>query len=239
MREQWNAIETDDGKKLRPSASQLIRAAIVGTGYIADFHARAIRSMRGVELVSVCDANVKIAQAFADTWGVPTAFHSVEHMLRAQNIHALHVLTPPDTHHSLAKIALGFGSHVFLEKPMCISLEEADELIALADRVRLYLAVNHNFLHSDAYISLRNVIHSGKVGPLDHVTLNYFFELEQFGPDLSTPGCSVNRVTSSSKRPPTLFQRYWILLVHPARSQPSRIARSICLAGVIYIAAGE
>jgi predicted dehydrogenase len=48
-----------------------IRAAIVGAGYIADFHARAIKAAHGVELAAVCDVNSTAVEAFAKSWGVP------------------------------------------------------------------------------------------------------------------------------------------------------------------------
>ena len=184
--ERSSELQTRLGTKVksRCSETKLIRAAIVGTGYIADFHARAIRNTRGVELVGVCDANLNSAQAFVDTWHVPLAFNSIEKMLREQNVHVLHVLTPPNSHHSLAKNALGSGTHVFLEKPMCLSSEEADELLTLAHQKGLHVGVNHNFLFSSAYLRLRDVVHLGRLGPLDHVILNHFFELEQvrYGP---------------------------------------------------------
>src|SRR4029077_11020963 len=98
--------------------SRQIRAAIVGTGYIADFHARAIRAAKNVELVSICDQNVKIAQSFADTWGVPRVFGSIEAMLESEQLDAVHILVPPDLHFNLSKLALQSGAHVFVEKPM-------------------------------------------------------------------------------------------------------------------------
>ena len=160
------------------------RVAIVGTGYIASFHARAIRGVKDVELASVCDTNFGGAQAFASNWGVPEAFGSLDAMLRNQRLDAVHVLAPPDQHHALASVALRSGAHVFLEKPMCTSVAEADNLLLTArDRV-LKIGVNHNFLYSAAYERLRKIVHSGAIGPLDHVTFNYFFELPQirFGP---------------------------------------------------------
>ena len=51
-----------------------IKVAIAGTGYIASFHARAIRGLKDVELVGVCDTSLSSAQAFASNWGVPEAF---------------------------------------------------------------------------------------------------------------------------------------------------------------------
>jgi predicted dehydrogenase/nucleoside-diphosphate-sugar epimerase len=166
------------------TTSQPLRAAIVGTGYIAEFHAHAIRAMQGVELVSVCDANLGIAQSFAAKQGVPAAFDSLESMLKAQRLDAVHILVPPDRHYSLAKTALQSGVNVFLEKPMCTSVDEADELLSVARDKGLRIGVNHNMLYSGAYRQLREVVHSAALGPLDHVSFNHFAELGQirFGP---------------------------------------------------------
>jgi predicted dehydrogenase len=103
-------------------------------------------------------------------------------MLRDLSLDCVHVLVPPDGHYSLAKAALQSGVHVFLEKPMWTY--EADELLALARGNGLRLGVNHNFLYADAYQHLREVVRSRVLGPLDHVSINHFFELGQirFGP---------------------------------------------------------
>ena len=160
-----------------------IRAAIVGTGYIADFHARGIQNADGVELVAVCDANATVAKAFASGFGVP-AFSSLETMLAEQRIDALHVLTPPDLHFPLAKKALEAGVHVLLEKPMCVSAKETKALLDIATVRGLKVGVNHSMLYEGAFQRLRDHVRSGDLGPLDHVTFNYFTELAfiRFGP---------------------------------------------------------
>ena len=159
--------------------ARLIRAAIVGTGYIAEFHARAIQPLEDVGLVGVCDPNLKSAESFARSWAVPRAFDSLKSMLANQKIDCVHLLAPPDHHFSLAKLALDSGVHVLLEKPMCTSVAEANELIGIARERGLYLGVSHNFLFSSAYERLREVIKSGALGPIDHLTFNHFFELAQ------------------------------------------------------------
>jgi predicted dehydrogenase/nucleoside-diphosphate-sugar epimerase len=163
----------------RPTSqpTKATRAAIVGTGYIAEFHARAIQTLPDVELVSVCDANLPRARSFAREWAVPTAFDSIHSMLAEQRIDVAHVLTPPDRHHSLAKSILQAGGNVFLEKPMCTSVREADELLEIADARKLSIGVNHNFLFSGAYKLLREAVRSGRLGSLDYVCFNYLFEL--------------------------------------------------------------
>lgn len=166
------------------SAAASTRTAIVGTGYIAEFHARAIREAEGVELAATCDANGARAQAFAEAWNIPLAFDSLGKMLQETHIDCVHILTPPDLHFSLARTALEAGVHVFLEKPMCTSTAEADELVALAADRNLYLGVSHNFLFSAAFEQLRKAVHSKELGPIDHIIFNHFYELGQirFGP---------------------------------------------------------
>ena len=160
-----------------------VRAAIVGTGYIADFHAQGIRDSKNVDLVAVCDANITVAQSFAANWAVP-AYDSLEKMLAEQRIDVVHVLVPPDVHHRLAKIALEAGSNVFLEKPMCASAEEARDLLAIATAKRLTVGVNHSMLFEGAFRRLRDYLRAGDLGPLDYLTFNYFNELAfiRFGP---------------------------------------------------------
>jgi predicted dehydrogenase/nucleoside-diphosphate-sugar epimerase len=159
------------------SATPVTRAAIVGTGYIAEFHARAIRAFPGVDLVGVCDPNLQRARSFAAEWEVPITFDSLDSMIADQRVDVAHVLTPPDRHHSLAKSILQAGINVFLEKPMCLSVREADELLEIADARRLLVGVNHNFLFSGAYKLLRDAVRSGTLGLLDYISFNYLYEL--------------------------------------------------------------
>lgn len=165
--------------KTTKRTGHLIRAAIVGTGYIADFHARAIRQISGIEIVAACDPNLDRAQAFAATWNIPHAFASLEEMHGMATVDCIHILTPPDTHFGLAKTTLQSGSHVFLEKPMCPSHAEAQELVELAAKKNLHLGVSHNFLFTNAFERLREIVRANTLGPIDQITFNHLFELAQ------------------------------------------------------------
>ena len=120
-------------------------------------------------------------------------------MLAKETLDCVHILVPPDHHHPLAKTALQSGVSVFLEKPMCTSVDEASELLALARENRVRLGVNHNFLFSDAFGRLRQAVHSGALGPIDYVSLRWFSELGRSAPARSTLGCSVLLETLCSK----------------------------------------
>ena len=160
-------------------SSKPIRAAIVGTGYISEFHARAIHATSGVDLVSVCDTNLHAAKSFATAWNVSSAYDSLEVMLSEQRLDCVHILVPPELHHGLARSCLQSGAHVFLEKPMIITVDEAHELLELARGKHLYVGVNHNMMFMAAYQRLRDTAHSGMLGPIDNIAINWFSELAQ------------------------------------------------------------
>lgn len=153
-----------------------IRSAIVGTGFIADFHARGIDYFPGANLVAVCDSNLAVAEAFAAGKDAKS-YSSIDEMLGDEQIDAVHILTPPDLHHQLAKKALQAGSHVFVEKPMCVSTEETADLVRIAREAGVSIGVNHNMLFSPAYERLRKHIRDGDLGPIDYVNLTHLSEL--------------------------------------------------------------
>jgi nucleoside-diphosphate-sugar epimerase/predicted dehydrogenase len=160
-----------------------IRAAIVGTGFIADFHARGIENSPGVELVAVCDANIGAAEAFGAARGVK-AYRSVAEMFAQERIDAVHVLTPPDSHHPVAKQCLEAGAHVFVEKPLCVSVAEIDDLMAVAGPRGLVIGVNHSMTYIPGYDVLRAHVLNRDLGPIDQITINHLSELGiiRFGP---------------------------------------------------------
>jgi nucleoside-diphosphate-sugar epimerase/predicted dehydrogenase len=170
----------------KPTPSQMVttRVALVGTGYIAEFHARALRAIDGVDITCVCDSAPDRAKAFATTWRIPQAFDCIATMLANAELDCVHILTPPDQHFELAETALLAGLHVLLEKPMCTTVTEADRLVELASQQGLYLGVSHNFTYSDAFERLRRLVRSNVLGLIDQVTFNYLYEMPQlrFGP---------------------------------------------------------
>lgn len=160
-----------------------IRVGIVGTGYIAEFHAKAIRAAPGAELVGVADPNTTAAATFAAAWGVP-AFPSLEAMAAAVQLDAVHLLVPPDLHFPLAAQALAAGLDVLVEKPMCTSAADAAELMRLSREAGRIVRVNHSMVFGESFARLREHVRRGDLGPLDYVCFNHFAELGfiRFGP---------------------------------------------------------
>jgi predicted dehydrogenase/nucleoside-diphosphate-sugar epimerase len=160
------------------------RVAFLGTGYIADWHGQAIRKVDCVELVAVCDRIVAKAEALAGKFGVAKTYASLDAMLAAEKLDAVHVLLPPNLHFEAARTILEAGVDVFLEKPMCLHASECDELVQLAAARGRRLGVGHNFLFSTQYEQLRDDVRSGVLGKIDSVTITWHRPLPpiQYGP---------------------------------------------------------
>ena len=155
------------------------QVALLGTGYIAEWHAKAIASIRNVKLVAVCDQVLSRAEAFAQKFDVPRIYNTLEAMLAAERLDSVHVLLPPDIHFQAAKTILDAGVNVFVEKPMCLSLQDCEVLTHLAEERKLKIGVGHNFLFSECYERLRNDIRNGILGTIDHLTITWHRELPQ------------------------------------------------------------
>ena len=153
--------------------------ALLGTGYIAEWHAKAIASIRDVELVAVCDQSQLRAEAFGRKFKVPRVYGTLGAMLAAEQLDAVHVLLPPEHHFQAAKTILNAGVNVFLEKPMCLSAQDGETLTRLAEAHHLRLGVGHNFLFPQCYERLRRDLHDGILGSIDHLTITWHRELPQ------------------------------------------------------------
>jgi predicted dehydrogenase/nucleoside-diphosphate-sugar epimerase len=168
----------------QPKIGSKRRVALLGAGYIADWHALALQSVADVELVAVCDRFVAKAEALARKFGVPHVYGTLDEMLAQQPLDAVHILTPPDLHFESARTVLEAGIAVFIEKPMCDRAEDCDALVRLAAERGLRLGVGHNFLFAEVYEQLRRDVKSGVLGLIDDVTITWHRPLPQamFGP---------------------------------------------------------
>ena len=153
-------------------AQTTTNVALLGAGYIASWHANALKRTPGTRISAVCDLSQANAQAIADPIGA-SVYTDLEEMLEKDPCTVVHVLTPPHAHFDPAQAILKSGRHCFVEKPFCLASDEADKLSALARENNVSLGINHNFLMLPGYEKLRRDIENSKIGMLDHVQLNW------------------------------------------------------------------
>lgn len=119
---------------------QKIKCGVVGVGYLGSHHARIYSEMEEVELVGVVDSNRERAEEIAQLCHCQV-FATAEDL--AQCCDALSVVTPTTTHATVALPLLQHGCHLLVEKPLCVSLEEAEQMIQTAEACKCYLQVGH------------------------------------------------------------------------------------------------
>ena len=117
-----------------------LKCAVIGTGYLGKFHAEKYASLPDCELVAVVDINAEAANAVAQKHGAKplTEYQSLLGLCDAVSI-----VVPTTLHHQVAKDFLNSGAHVLVEKPITVTVAEADELIAIAREKNLILQVGH------------------------------------------------------------------------------------------------
>ena len=161
------------------TANRLFNVGFLGTGYIADWHAKALRSVPNASLTAVCDRDVARAHKFAARYGVTRIHPSLEAMLAGGQLDVIHVLLPPNLHAPSAGEIIDAGIHVLLEKPLATCVQACEELIECARLRGVKICVSHNFLFAPIYEQLKNDLRSGKLGRPDQITITWHKGLDQ------------------------------------------------------------
>jgi predicted dehydrogenase/nucleoside-diphosphate-sugar epimerase len=150
-----------------------MRIAIVGCGKIANVHLSAIKGYEGATIVAVCDRDRYRAQEFADLTGTAKAYTDFGELLEKEKPDVVHVLTPPSSHADLAIQAMNAGAHALVEKPMALSVAEADRMIEAARANGVKLGANHNYLLKPSVLKAREMVASGEIGEVVYVDSYY------------------------------------------------------------------
>jgi UDP-N-acetyl-2-amino-2-deoxyglucuronate dehydrogenase len=147
--------------------AETLRIALVGCGRISKNHFDAIRKVDGLSLAAVCDIDAERARRAGEEQGVP-AYRSLDEMLRASDNESpfdiVAVCTPSGLHSAHGSAAAHAGKHVVTEKPMSISLTQADELVRACDDAGVQLfVVKQNRLNPPIQL-LKRAVDKGRFG---------------------------------------------------------------------------
>lgn len=143
--------------------SKRFRVALIGCGRIAHVHCGYLRQTPQVECVGACDLNLEARERFAARWQLPT-YADVDELLAAAQPDVVHIVTPPATHAKLAIELMESGIDVLVEKPMAVTLAEAERMIAAAKANGRMLTVDHNRLFDPVMRTAVGAIESGAIG---------------------------------------------------------------------------
>jgi predicted dehydrogenase len=151
---------------------QIIKAAIVGTGFIGPAHLEALRRLPYVEVTALVEVNQELADEKAKLLGIPNAY-TFDDMLKQSDIDVVHICTPNFLHFAQAKAVLLAGKHVICEKPLAVKINEAEELVALAAEKGLVNAVHFNLRYYPMVRQMKMMREKGELGDVYSVMGSY------------------------------------------------------------------
>ena len=149
--------ESKQERQISPAPCSLpkIRVGVVGVGYLGKFHAEKYAQMPDVELAGVADTDFSKAEEVAERLGTK-AYQNYQELIGKAD--AVSIVVPTKYHFGVSKDFLENNTDVMIEKPMTVSLEEADALIRLAESKGLIVQVGHLERFNPAVIALRDII---------------------------------------------------------------------------------
>jgi predicted dehydrogenase len=155
-----------------------LKIAIVGCGKIADGHIEEIQKMpERARVVSVCDQEMLMAEQIAVRYGVPARYDVFDRMLEVERPDVVHITTPPQSHLLLARKAIEAGCHVYVEKPLAMSLPDVQALVDLATTGDRKMTVGWEYLFDPPALEMRRLIAEGVLGEPVHVESCFGYNL--------------------------------------------------------------
>jgi predicted dehydrogenase len=149
----------------------MIKAGIIGTGFIGPVHLEALRRL-GVPVTALCDLPQR-AKAAAEKYGIPEAFGDYRELLRSPTVDVVHIASPNRFHSEMSLAALRAGKHVVCEKPLAMNTRETAQIIKLARASGKVFAVNYNVRFYPAVLALHRKVERGELGDIIHVNGSY------------------------------------------------------------------
>ena len=144
----------------------MINVGIIGSGFIGPAHIEALRRLGFVQVVALCDGSQALAEEKAKELNIPHAYGSVEALLAHPDLHVVHNCTPNHLHAQINRQILRAGKHVFSEKPLCMTPEEARELVALAEQAGVIHGVSFVYRQFAMVRQAASMLEAGDLGRL-------------------------------------------------------------------------
>jgi myo-inositol 2-dehydrogenase/D-chiro-inositol 1-dehydrogenase len=141
------------------------RVALLGAGFIADIHLESYaRFVPEAEVTAIFSRSAERAERVARHWGIPRWFTDIEQVIAEADCDVVDICLPNVLHHRATLAAARAGKHVIIEKPLCMTLDEADEMIAVCHQQGCLLMYAEELCFAPKYERVRRLVGEGAVG---------------------------------------------------------------------------
>jgi predicted dehydrogenase len=143
-----------------------LKVVIVGCGYVTRDHIQAWKKVKQADLLAVSDIDKNLAESTAKTWNIPHYYSSLEEMIEQTKPDVVDIATPPQVHAAIAIQAMKSGCNVLIEKPMTITVKDAEEIVQFQKTSGLKAGVIHNWLFEPPVVQTISIVKSGRLGKI-------------------------------------------------------------------------
>jgi len=148
----------------------MIKVAIVGAGFMGGMHAEVYRNLNKAKLIALADVDLKKAQLLADKYEA-RAYRSLEELLNQEDIDAVDICLPTFLHKEYVIKAARAGKDILCEKPIALTVKDADEMIQMAKEAKVKLMIAQVIRFWQEYVELKKIHQTGELGRLLSITL--------------------------------------------------------------------
>ncbi len=160
------------------TSDKTLGGAAIGLG-VGWSHLAAYGQAPGMKAVAACDVNETLLARAKEEFGLAQVYTDYRRLLDDPEVHVVSICTPDHLHAEHALAALEAGKHVLVEKPMCVSVEEAEALVKKVRATGLKLGVGNVLRFWPQFVAARKLVADGRVGELFHVEGDYIHECRE------------------------------------------------------------
>lgn len=141
----------------------MVKVAIIGAGFIGEIHAECYKKIKNSELVAIVDKVEKKRNKLANKLNI-RGYENIDRLFENEEIECIDICVPSYLHLKILKKAAQAGKHIFCEKPLALTLDDADEMVNLVNENNVRAFVGHVSRFSPEYIKTREIIKKGIIG---------------------------------------------------------------------------
>lgn len=144
--------------------SEPVRFGLIGYGAWGSHHARALAKTPGAMLVAICARSAESCDKARSEHPTAKVYSDFSELLAREDLEVVDVVLPSHLHYPAARSVLQSGRHLLMEKPMALTVEHCDELIALAQNQGKIIAIGHEFRLSSLWGKVKEMLDAGTIG---------------------------------------------------------------------------
>jgi len=141
-----------------------MKGVMAGAGYFASFHAEAWTRIPGIRIAAVVDPDLARAQSFASRWGIASVYENLSSAIDAVRPDFVDIVTRPEAHVELTKLAADNGVAVICQKPMAPTPAECRDMVDYCERAGIRLCIHENWRWQPWYREARRLLDEGAIG---------------------------------------------------------------------------